>query len=351
METKHSCKACGKSFPCGRSLGGHMRSHLSLIAPPSEAAEDNARIGRSSIGSASRSYVLRENPKRTWRVASRDTDLDLKSERVFAPRKQFSEHSKCHSEEEHEESSSWKEQEDVALCLMMLSRDVDDKGVDKESKEDPGSLTNDTERSKRRSKLCFLPNGKANSGASDEGPAENSRVSEINKENGGSGDFGSSTKKKKRPYNCATCDKSFPSYQALGGHRASHKRIRGFVCSSKAQENSAETNASFESTTLKETLNKDIGADHCCAETKSVNRHQCPFCFKIFPSGQALGGHKRSHLVSRSDFGEVSGINQNFEIGQRKLKQRNLIDLNLPAPVDEDSSNTNENYEFKSWWI
>lgn len=25
---KHLCKLCNKSFPCGRSLGGHMRSHM-----------------------------------------------------------------------------------------------------------------------------------------------------------------------------------------------------------------------------------------------------------------------------------------------------------------------------------
>ncbi|KAF3792790.1 hypothetical protein EJ110_NYTH10961 [Nymphaea thermarum] len=34
--------------------------------------------------------------------------------------------------------------------------------------------------------------------------------------------------------------------------------------------------------------------------------HQCPMCLKVFASGQALGGHKRSHLFRNGDteFGE-----------------------------------------------
>nr|KYP55367.1 hypothetical protein KK1_001579 [Cajanus cajan] len=50
---------------------------------------------------------------------------------------------------------------------------------------------------------------------------------------------------------------------------------------------------------------------------------QCPFCYKLFASGQALGGHKRSHLIPSSTHSV-------------KLKQ-SFIDLNLPAPPEEDN--------------
>ncbi|BAT79671.1 hypothetical protein VIGAN_02259000 [Vigna angularis var. angularis] len=36
QEVKHSCKFCSKSFPCGRSLGGHMRSHVTNVSSETE---------------------------------------------------------------------------------------------------------------------------------------------------------------------------------------------------------------------------------------------------------------------------------------------------------------------------
>lgn len=92
-------------------------------------------------------------------------------------------------------------------------------------------------------------------------------------------------KKKSKWFECETCEKVFKSYQALGGHRASHKK------------KSAESNE------LK--------------KSSSSNHHECPICSKVFSSGQALGDHKRSHATKRG------------------LKIR-LIDLNLPAPWEEE---------------
>ncbi|CAL0331247.1 unnamed protein product [Lupinus luteus] len=57
---------------------------------------------------------------------------------------------------------------------------------------------------------------------------------------------------------------------------------------------------------------------------KKSKEHECPICYKIFKSGQALGGHKRSHFIGGSEENTVI-INQG----------PCLIDLNLPAPIDE----------------
>jgi len=58
--------------------------------------------------------------------------------------------------------------------------------------------------------------------------------------------------------------------------------------------------------------------------SKKSKDHECPICYKIFKSGQALGGHKRSHFIGGSE--------ENTMV----IKQvPYFIDLNLPAPVDE----------------
>ncbi|XP_030449216.1 uncharacterized protein LOC115671729 [Syzygium oleosum] len=63
--------------------------------------------------------------------------------------------------------------------------------------------------------------------------------------------------------------------------------------------------------------------------TKKKNRHECPICFRVFRSGQALGGHKRSHFLGRSkDKAMVTG-RQVHEVPA-------LIDLNLPAWEEEN---------------
>ncbi|XWS54690.1 hypothetical protein CRYUN_Cryun10bG0111300 [Craigia yunnanensis] len=73
----------------------------------------------------------------------------------------------------------------------------------------------------------------------------------------------------KLSYKCSVCNKAFPSYQALGGHKASHR---------KPSTDAATTNTDNPSTT-----------------SVSGRAHECSICHKTFPTGQALGGHKRCH--------------------------------------------------------
>lgn len=68
---------------------------------------------------------------------------------------------------------------------------------------------------------------------------------------------------------------------------------------------------------------------------KKSKGHECPFCFRVFKSGQALGGHKRSHFVGGH---EDNNINNNTVVIKQDLPDQmpTLIDLNLPAPIDEE---------------
>ncbi|KAF8050624.1 hypothetical protein N665_1922s0010, partial [Sinapis alba] len=80
----------------------------------------------------------------------------------------------------------------------------------------------------------------------------------------------------KLSYKCSVCGKAFPSYQALGGHKASH-RIKP-----PANDSTAPTIA---------------GEKHhsSISVPPSGKIHECSICRKVFSTGQALGGHKRCH--------------------------------------------------------
>lgn len=108
--------------------------------------------------------------------------------------------------------------------------------------------------------------------------------------------------KKNKWFECETCEKGFKSYQALGGHRASHRKKR------------AETDQ-LVSDELKKKKKKSSTTSH----------HECPICSKVFSSGQALGGHKRSHASATT----APAIRRSGII-------ISLIDLNLPAPSEEE---------------
>ena len=163
------------------------------------------------------------------------------------------------------------------------------------------------------------------------------------------------SKGKRSKFQCSSCPKIFHSYQALGGHKASHKRTKGCLASkTENSENSNETEISndptFESkstATVIEMENQQESDIHMGYEKKNRKHHQCSICFKIFSSGQALGGHKRSHLISGSE--SRNKLPQTTPIQKPKAVKRDFLDLNLPAPIDEEGSSHLGSLE--PWWV
>ncbi|KAI4351100.1 hypothetical protein L6164_005486 [Bauhinia variegata] len=129
-----------------------------------------------------------------------------------------------------------------------------------------------------------------------------------------------------RVFECKTCNRQFPSFQALGGHRASHKKLRLMAGADGSEHDSHESLAP--------------------AKPKT---HECAICGLEFAIGQALGGHMRRHRAaamneimqsSASNFTMSSGSGSSFDSSSATKKKDNtkrvlFMDLNL-TPLEND---------------
>lgn len=103
-----------------------------------------------------------------------------------------------------------------------------------------------------------------------------------------------------RVFECKTCNRKFPSFQALGGHRASHKKPR-LAADGQLQGGLAKPRV-----------------------------HECSICGLEFAIGQALGGHMRRHRPV--DRGAGHGLMED----QAEVRRVASLDLNLP-PSENDN--------------
>lgn len=106
-----------------------------------------------------------------------------------------------------------------------------------------------------------------------------------------------------RVFECKTCYRQFSSFQALGGHRASHKKPR---------------------------LGPGEFTDSKLGALPKPKLHECSICGLEFAVGQALGGHMRRHRPVNEGF-RFEGIAR----GVKNTKNDVLWDLNLPPLMEE----------------
>ncbi|CAI9778442.1 unnamed protein product [Fraxinus pennsylvanica] len=124
-------------------------------------------------------------------------------------------------------------------------------------------------------------------------------------------------------YECKTCNRSFPSFQALGGHRASYKKLK------PSENDRKEAPVSARSGYQEEEEEKSHKSFHCYTHYKPKIL-ECSICGSEFSSGQALGGHMRRYRNPNSTRVNESSSNDGEE-------PRNILalDLNLPAPAED----------------
>ncbi|KAF8088770.1 hypothetical protein N665_0530s0025 [Sinapis alba] len=418
QERRFVCRFCSKRFACGKSLGGHIRTHMNHENSADSDEEDFNKLRVDENGGQS-SYGLRENPKKNKRFVVQRDMMALKHQqqqllccrecgKSFPSSKALCGHMACHSEREKivmdsqsdtEASSSpikrrpkrvvklhhhhdafvvggsimnqygsassddtgiEPEQEEMALSLMMLSRDSSfKKGHNMvvnslAESSDNYSVTLETKSSSREQLKSFnvkkvdefckkdklggvnvlYDSDNSDSGYFRNGPKKldsdisvdagfnnNAAVglnNRFRKEWSGTGSGRSSTK-----YDLRKSKRGFPCY---GRKKIKYESTESVYDS--GDQHSLETDSCADTIKIhsKATMVKKASGG---AKKKSKG-HECPICFRVFKSGQALGGHKRSHFLGNHE-------HRTLVIQQHQVSHENmhtLIDLNLPAPID-----------------
>ncbi|KAH6771776.1 hypothetical protein C2S52_005510 [Perilla frutescens var. hirtella] len=105
-------------------------------------------------------------------------------------------------------------------------------------------------------------------------------------------------------FQCKACKKVFNSHQALGGHRASHKKVKGCFASKieglQDEENIDEESIQEDQEPLPPPETDAARPNPSASTRKRAKMHECSVCRRVFSSGQALGGHKRCHWLTTS---------------------------------------------------
>ncbi|OEL14700.1 hypothetical protein BAE44_0024281 [Dichanthelium oligosanthes] len=384
---KHRCKVCKKGFMCGRALGGHMRAHGvtdDVLSADGALDDDSGPFGgggggvdSSDAGSASaatatakRMYALRTNPGRL-----KNCRVCENCGKEFTSWKSLLDHGRCNYDEEEGD----------------LNGNIGDVDNDGEEGEDL-ALASGWSKGKRtrRTKLMVVGNGSI---TEEQLPAPSSEeedlanflvklsssstarpqvVVEVDQESC----VVNKDEQRNRllvpqpismiaptmpqlkllappqvlphhvstvprgMFECKACKKVFTSHQALGGHRASHKKVKGCFAA-KLESNHSDppqpvaTSGSDNIkviadaipaiiTTEQKTTSVDgnpvnagsavivmataaseMAVDEVPAAASAVapfkkkgKVHECSICHRVFMSGQALGGHKRCHWLT-----------------------------------------------------
>lgn len=147
-------------------------------------------------------------------------------------------------------------------------------------------------------------------------------------------------------FQCKSCNKVFTSHQALGGHRASHKKVKGCFAST----------LDHYSDTVDEIIPlPDVSAPRN-VKRKRNKAHECSICHRVFTSGQALGGHKRCHWMSPisnsptdtsttaslANFRDQIPCDRSEEVCEKPVcRNYKVFDLNVSPTVNDEKKSLN----------
>ncbi|MQI27698.1 C2H2-type zinc finger protein, partial [Escherichia coli] len=101
-----------------------------------------------------------------------------------------------------------------------------------------------------------------------------------------------------------------------GGHKASHRKLAGGGSEDHSTSSAVTTGSAN------------------AASNGGGRSHECSICHKSFPTGQALGGHKRCHYDGGAGSSAVTaseGVGSTHTVSHSHNRD---FDLNLPAFPD-----------------
>lgn len=321
MEAKSRvCRICGRAFANGKAMGGHMRSHLAKLPLPPPMPRPEPPQSPMTIQSANSelSFIA---------IAARDNrEGEAESRRTIAnpdkaslqPRPPKRDRHSVDDEQlplpvdgaEHISSVSSDvalSDKDAAHCLLLLSVDNnvaarDDSVLAKKvaaSVEMIDEIDSDEEE---------------DDDDDDDDEKDESFCVELER-----------TRARPR-FKCKVCKKIFGSYQALARHRASHDHGEG----------PAETNR-----VSHRWRGSSSGEASQCDPEDNPRIFECPFCDKVFESGQGLGGHKKIHCFNAPKK-KKSSNDDSDDTAEESKPVKFFIDLNLPPPPEDDDDNEKE---------
>ncbi|KAL2536566.1 zinc finger protein ZAT9-like [Forsythia ovata] len=370
---KHYCRVCKKGFMCGRALGGHMRAHgigdesgnLDEEDPTSDWEDKNDR------SSNKRMYQLRTNPNRL-----KNCRICENCGKEFFSWKSFLEHGKCSSDAESLVSSpdsegeedegggrrgsgGWtkrkrsmrakvgstiisstypsSEDEDLLLakCLVQLANTQVE--LPTMLGEVESSSTSASREEERRNAMANFFSPRTST------PLDKAK--------------GVTSNNSKGMFECKACKKVFNSHQALGGHRASHKKVKGCYAAKQDHDHQLDHDHSLadddvithdeffpasKSPYNSPTLQFEQGTTALVGAARRKSKvHECTICHRVFSSGQALGGHKRCHWITSNSPADTTKLQFRHHvepINHYKPKIKNsdqALDLNLPAWAED----------------
>ncbi|WZZ16668.1 hypothetical protein YC2023_109757 [Brassica napus] len=316
MEKEFVCKFCNKKFPSGKSLGGHIRIHS-----PQSSVHSDSFIGKNNNSKkrlvdqralASHNYEGEKKMVMEMDTQSASETTTTSSGPAMIKR------SKKQPSSESFSTVSWSSDPGIdqgSKDLMFLHLGRKDFNLPESSENNSEIL----ETKSSSGELLKTPDKVAvgdDSDDSDNGSSDSDYFMSGPKKSDVS--VGGSL----RNTGVGSGFNSFKNGDELGVKEGGSKHELGKskrVSPSYGSDSYEDKkNSKFHRSSDGGMVKKASGGD------KNSKGHECPVCFKVYSSGQALGGHKRSHTIANQ--------------AQQRAK-RNAADMQfgLYLPAEEDS--------------